>query len=231
MKVARTGALGLLLLYCLFSSMILAQEPSEEELERWFENDDQIDPVEKRGGGEQLELMAPDASGDVPLSHTWLILSPRSVQSGWVAITQCHEALDAVPDAEVVYRFKQMRGLRVTEAVNIGRVWVEGQSVQLKDVGERARLCTGLEANILNRQGEGRYLLRYGPFQRRFLDSYFPMHIILDVDYSNSLLELEAITPEASEGLVLSHAGKQLELEAWFRGKLYIQLQFLKAGK
>jgi hypothetical protein len=131
----------------------------------------------------------------------------------------------------VVYRFRQMRGLHVTEARHIGRAWVEGQSVQLKDVGKEARLCVELEAQILYHQEDGRYLLRYGPFQRKFLDSYFPLHISLDVDYSEAPLKLEKITPAPTQGFAHREGKNRLSLEGWFRGKLTIELLFREDGE
>lgn len=209
---------------------VMAQEPSEEELERWFEDDEQLEPYVKRGGGEQLEFIAPDTSQRIPFSQTRLHLTPQSVQTGWVGAVQCHDDLDPVPDAEVVYRFRRMRNLRVTKASGIGRAWVVGQSVQLKDVGKAARLCIELEAQVLYPQADALYLLRYGPFQRKFLDSYFPMHIVLEVDFGEAPLKLEKITPAPTQGFAHRQGRDRLALEGWFRGKLTVELLFREEG-
>lgn len=203
-----------------------AGEPSEEELERWFESDEQHYPFEKRGGDEHLEFVTPDPAQRIPLSQTRLRLSPQSLQSGWAGIVQCHDRLDPVPDAEVVYRFRQMRELRITEASDIGHAWVEGQSVQLKDVGKSARLCVELEAKVLMGQDDGRYLLRYGPFQRKFLDSYFPMHVLLEVEYPQEKLKMEKISPPRTKGFEFRQAEGRVMVEAWVRGLLFIELLF-----
>ncbi len=232
-SVKRTPAIlsPLLLLIALVAPCpVLAQELNEEELERWFEDDEQLEPYVKRGGGEQLEFLAPDTSQRIPFSQTRLHLTPRSVQTGWVGVVQCHDGLDPVPDAEVVYRFRRMRNLRVTEASGIGRAWVVGQSVQLKDVGKAARLCVELEAQVLYRQTNALYLLRYGPFQRKFLDSYFPMHIVLEVEYGETSLKLEEITPAPTQGFARRQGRNRLALEGWFRGKLTVELLFRKEG-
>ena len=207
-----------------------AQSLSEEELDRWFEDDEQSEPYQKRGGSEQLEFIAPDTTQRIPFSQTRLTLSPQGIQTGWTSIVQCHDGLDAVPDAEVVYSFRLMRGLRVTEARHIGRAWVEGQSVQLKDVGKGARLCVEMEAKLLARQSDGRYRLRYGPFQRRFLDSYFPLHVALEVRYPAAQLSLDEITPAPGEGYTLKRGENRINLDAWFRGKLTFELLFHTAG-
>ena len=204
----------------------LAREPSEEELERWFESDEQRYPVELRGGDEQLVFIPPDPAQRIPFSQTHLGISSQSLQSGWVSVVQCHDGLDPVPDAEVVYRFRQMRKLRVTEASGIGQAWVEGQSVQLKDVRKGARLCTELEAKVLTQLQDGHYRMRYGPFQRRFLDSYFPLHVALKVQYPPGMLVFEQITPTPGKHYELVRKEDGLELDAWFKGQLTFELLF-----
>ncbi|OOZ40492.1 hypothetical protein BOW53_07535 [Solemya pervernicosa gill symbiont] len=203
-----------------------AQALNGDALERWFESDELETPYEDRGGDGELQFLQPAPDQKIPFSQTNIHLTNTSHTDGWVSIEQCHEGLDPVPDAEVVYRFKQMRGLRVTKVENIKSVWIDGQSVQLKDVAKQARLCLAFDAHSLLRREGGRYLLRYGPFQHRFLDSYFPMHILLTVDYSQSPLALAAVTPLATEGYRLEQTAQRFSADAWFRGRLTIELQF-----
>ena len=132
----------------------------------------------------------------IPHSHTDLRLDRQSTTEGWVTVEQCHQGLDAVPSAEVVYRFVEMRRLRVIQAENIEKAWVEGQSVQLKNVANGAHLCVALQARLLHRTDNDNYRMNYGPFQRRFLDSYFPMHVTLEVDYTNTGLRFSSVIPK-----------------------------------
>ncbi len=222
-------ALSLLhyLVFVMFhASSALAQELSDEVLEQWLESGDQAPPYEKQGGSEALKFIYPPPDKPLPASHTLLELTEVSIESGWVNVEQCHTELDPVPDAEVIYQFRQMRNLRVTEAKGIEQFWIEGQSVQLKNIGRGARLCLSLEAQILNQTDSGDYRLHYGPFQRRFLDSYFPMHVSLKVDYSRTLLTYGAIMPVVTEGFSVVQEGKRIAIDAWFRGKLTIALEF-----
>ncbi len=207
---------------------LLAAEYTEEELERWFEEEGAEQPYQDRGGSEQLEFISPVEDRQTPFSRTWLEITPQSLDTGWVGITQCHDGLDAVPDAEVVYRFREMRSLRITESIGIAQAWVEGKSVQIKNVGRDARLCVELEAKVLKRMGNGRYRIRYGPFQRRFLDSYFPLHVAMRVQYPRTLLQFQKVLPAPSDGFTLKEEENHITLNAWFRGKLVIELQFAK---
>lgn len=215
-------------LLCLLvvSGPLPSQEMTEEELERWFEDDDAPLPYQKRGGSAQLEFLAPITDRSIPYSHTRLSFTANSMASGWVAIAQCHHGLDAVPDAEVVYRFEQMRGLIITETYNIAEARIEGQSVQLRNISRGGRLCVEMEAKLLKHDNDGKYRLRYGPYMRKFLDSYFPMHVALEVNYPSALLILDKVSPAPEEGMSLKQKSGWLGVEAWFRGMLVIELQF-----
>jgi hypothetical protein len=139
---------------------------------------------------------------------------------------QCHEGLDPVPDAQVVYRFRAMRGLQVVESQHIARAVVEGQSVQLKDIAHQARLCVSAEVQILNPLPEGGFHLRYGPFKRKFLDSYFPMHVSLEVAYPQELLELSNLRPQSEGAYQLTREAGRLVADTWFSGELTFEIGF-----
>lgn len=215
----------------IFSCRLFALELTDEELESWFEEEGSEPPYVNRGGGEALEFIPPVPDRRTPFSQTVLEITPESLDTGWVSISQCHDELDAVPDAQVVYQFREMRNLTITESSKIDRAWVDGASVQMKNVGWSARLCVELEARVLAKQDSGDYLIRYGPFQRRFLDSYFPMHVAVEVRYPSTLLTLTSTLPTPSEGLMLEEKADHLLIDAWFRGKLVIELHFAKGDK
>lgn len=215
---------GSFLLVVLLLLPVAGRSDSDEQFERWGEEEP---AYVDRSGGPELVFIDPVKDRPTPYSLTEITVSEQSIDTGWVVIEQCHHGLDAVPDAEVVYRFASMRKLHILEAIGIGSAWVEGQSVQLKQIDRGARLCVGLEARVLHRLDDGRYRIRYGPFQRRFLDSYFPMHVAMQVRYPHETLYLDAIAPPAAAGLPLEQEEGRLGLEAWFRGKLFVEFYFL----
>ncbi len=125
-----------------------------------------------------------------------LIITPDSLRTGWVQNEQCHYALDPVPELEVVFNPERVRDLRILRADHVGKAWVDGASVQLQNVYRDAVLCLASENRILQASGDGeRYMLIAGPFMRRFLDGYFPMKVVLSVDYPAELLRLHDIGP------------------------------------
>lgn len=208
------------------SPLLPAAEPSEEELERWFESDEPDAPYQSYRGGEQLEFIQPLREKPTPFSQTRLRLTVQSMQTGWVEVSQCHDHLDPVADAEVVYSFEQMRGLHITGQQGIAEARVSGDSVQLRDISRGASLCVALQARILRQSGSGGYRMRYGPFMRKFLDSYFPMHVALEVVYPAQRLSLVRVTPSPAGGYEHSDASGRYSIDAWFRGKLVFELYF-----
>ena len=61
-------------------------------------------------------------------------------------VRQCYQGLDAVPAAEVVYQYRNMRALRIQSKSNIGAAFTRRQTVQLSDVQPVAAVCVQLEA-------------------------------------------------------------------------------------
>lgn len=155
-----------------------------------------------------------------------LIITPDSLRTGWVQNEQCHYALDPVPELEVVFSPERVRDLRILRAEHVGKVWVEGASVQLQNVRPDAMLCLASENRILQASGGGeRYMLIAGPFMRRFLDGFFPMKVVLSVDYPFDLLTLHDVGPAPLKPTPLPNDG-YVELSALFEGKLFVAMQF-----
>jgi hypothetical protein len=106
-----------------------------------------------------------------------ITLTRDSLSTGWGRLEQCHSHIDAVPSSQVVYSRDRIRGLRVVRADNIGRVWVQENSVQMENVGRDAMLCVEADTRALASDGQNGYVLRTGPYMRRFLDGYYPMRV------------------------------------------------------
>lgn len=206
----------------------LAVEPmSPEELEQWFRQDE----PDTRGVNEgELRFLPVPPRGRTPLSENRLLLTRQSLRDGWVAIEQCHRNLDPVAAVEVVYRYRNLRGLRIVRSRHIGRARVEGSSVQLADVTAGAVLCVALEAQILYRQANGQYRLPNGPFERRFLDGFYPMHLKMRVIYPADLILFIGNTPATAPGFRVMSGPGEVNIDAWFEGRLSIELRFAQIG-
>ena len=163
-----------------------------------------------------------------PHRHTkHLTIKPDSLTSGWIANRQCHYELDQVSAMEIVFGKDRVRKLKVARSQNIERVWIEGSTVQMTNIGADAFVCVESENKILERNIGDAYVLKSGPYMRRFLDGYFPMKVDLTVDYPQNLLTVTGIEPEELK-TASSLAPGRVAVNALFEGRLMINLHFTK---
>ena len=157
-----------------------------------------------------------------------ILITASSLDGGWVGLEQCHHHLDPVPASEVVYRAERVRALRILVSTNIGESWVEGASVQLRDVRPGASLCVAAQSRALHPLAEGGYRLRNGPYLRRFLDGYYPMRVSLDIRYPDDRIRLVAFAPPDQAGFRVHAEPGRIRAEAWFEGRLFTQFDFCR---
>jgi len=195
----------------------------------WPDEPDLAEQVAAVNDGELEFIPAADANG----AHAHLNrirITPESLDQGWVSLVQCHENLDAVPAAQILFRAGGIRNLGIDEARNIGRAWVEGHTVQLTDVGADARLCLRAESRALHALGDGLYRLRNGPYMRRFLDGYYPMRVALNIHYPADLLQLVGQSPASQPGFDVDRSEHGLDVDATFEGRLVACFDFCAKG-
>jgi hypothetical protein len=161
--------------------------------------------------------------------HNRITLSRQSLQDGWAGLYQCHTNLDAVPAAEVVFRPGRMRNLQVEKVSAIGRAWVEGHSVQLEDVASGAELCLSGETQVVVTEPGGGFQVRNGPFMRRFLDGFYPMHVRLEIVLPPGDWALVSSQPIDQPGFAIARTAEGLDVEAWFEGELRTEFHFAPA--
>lgn len=165
---------------------------------------------------------------DKPLHHhqNRIRIDSDSLSSGWVSLSQCHDNLDPVPRAQITFREGFVRDLRVDTFTHIEDAWIEGASVQLRNVERGARLCLSAQTRALRNNGNGYFNLLNGPYMRKFLDGYYPMRVSLEVDFPAQLLTLIDIEPSAQPGLKLDERPGTIRMDAVFEGALITLIQF-----
>jgi len=197
--------------------------------EGWPDEPDLAEQVAAVNDGELAFIPAAAAEG----AHTHLNrirITAESLEGGWVSLVQCHEHLDAVPAAQILFRAGGIRDLTIDEARDIGHAWVEGHSVQLEDVGADARLCLHAESRALYALGDGLYRLRNGPYMRRFLDGYYPMRVALAIDYPAELIHLVGQSPATQSGFDVHTTTHGIDVDATFEGRLVTCFDFCSNG-
>ena len=125
-----------------------------------------------------------------------------------------------------LYHRKRVRNIKITKAVNIGKAWVERNSVQLRDVKKNAQLCVEADSKALSRNADGSYTLKNGPFMRRFLDGFFPMRVSMDLQLPKTVKFL-SIHPQQQHGFRVNSSIKGVHFDAWFEGKLNTKIKLI----
>jgi hypothetical protein len=214
----------LLLALLATSSGALAQSPSQQELEDWFNAP--ADPSAADVNEGELNFLRIPPTKPVHHHHNVLIISDRTLRDGWAELRQCHTHLDKVPATQIVFREDRVRDLRILSYSGIQAAWVEGGTVQLKQIGENAQICVTLQSKVLYQQPDGNLHIPNGPFMRKFLDGYYPMHVSMDVIVKTRKLRFVDITPARQNGFKVTVAPQQVSFDAWFEGRLNTLLRF-----
>jgi hypothetical protein len=174
----------------------------------------------------ELQFLSQPPATPVHYTQNHIIISPDSLVTGWIQLRQCHYHLDAVPSAQVVYNASHTRNLRIVSESKIDKAWVEGSTVQLSGIHQQAILCIDAETRAFWPDDQGGFVLKNGPFMRRFLDGYYPMHVSLTIEYPGQLLRFRTSQPELQPGFQV-HAGQdKLNIDSWFAGRLFTELSF-----
>jgi len=198
--------------------------PPDPELEAWLEDDAEF-RIDEVNSGELVFLPTPPKKR--ALHHQNNIgINPDSITSGWVTLNQCFEHLDAVPSTQIVYNPDRIRNLTVKSLRNIEKAWIEGPSVQLANVGKEARICISATSKAFWRSKDGSFVLRNGPFMRRFLDGYYPLRLTMEVRYPNGLLSFNTIQPLPQKGFKITHERGRIAFDTWFEGELRTEIHF-----
>lgn len=217
------------LFFLLGQVAVSADEISPEELERWFNSDEFGPPMAtktKTVSDGHLAFLTSPPEDKLHHHHNRVTILPNSLTDGWVKVTQCHNNLDQVSAAQVVFKKERVRNLKVVESKNIGRAWVEGPTVQMTDIGPNATICLQARTRALYIKNDGSYCLRNGPFMRRFLDGYFPIRVSMDVYYQGTGLKLVNTSPVEQKGFSIWQKPEQLGFDTIFEGRLKTEFSF-----
>jgi len=206
----------LLMPVCAFTTETLDDE--------WFDDDLEA-RVATVNVGDLVFLSEPPREA-VHHHHSRITLDSDSMDNGWVTVIQCHSQLDAVSRSQVLYHETRARELSIISYENIQAAWVEGHTVQLTDVEHDASICIRVKMRALEFNEDGSFSLRNGPFMRRFLDGYYPMHVSMDIEVPRDYLRFLDIRPRRQNGFKVDETAEGLYVDTWFEGKLYTEVRF-----
>lgn len=215
----------------LLSSPLSARDLSQEELEKWFASDDMQPPVFLATDVNEGDLVFLETIPVVKVHHhqNKMTIEPQSLSNGWVKLQQCHNHLDKVGRAQILFRKNMIKQLEIVSYRNIEQAWIKDNTVQLRNISDNAQLCVAAISQALIANSDGSFSLRNGPFMRRFLDGYYPMHVTMNISLSGTGLQLASISPASQQGFHVWQNSEQVGYEAWFEGRLRTELRFKPA--
>lgn len=213
--------------FAIVSVMGMKSINSNDEWERFIGDDSEERALAVNEGDLEFLVSPPDKPPHV--LHNKLDINSQSLKDGWVDLVQCHENLDQVSIAEIMYHGRRTRNIEVLSSVGVEKAWVEKNSVQLVNISDNARICISAEVHSLYPNFDGSYSMYNGPFHRRFLDGYYPMRVTMDVTLPSGELSFAAINPMEQKGFSVSHDNKGMQVDALFVGELNIEVYFDEA--
>ena len=202
-----------------------------EQMEAWLNDfsDDSTQRALAVNEGE-LEFLTHAPPKRPHLLENKFTISQQSLKDGWVKMIQCHQNLDVVSVAQILYHGRRTRHIKVLSSSGIAKAWVEKNSVQLEDIGNSARLCIQAEVHSLYSNYDGSYSMHNGPFLRKFLDGYYPMRVTMDVSLPSEYLAYEGTYPLTQEGFKVTSDSTGMQVDALFVGELSIEVMFSEVG-
>jgi hypothetical protein len=200
----------------------------DDDWDKWIDDDAEARALAVNEGALEFLTAPPDKPPHE--LHNKLVIHSRSLQDGWIDLVQCHENLDRVSLAEIMYHGRRTRNIKVLSSIGIERVWVERNTVQMVNISDNARVCVTAQVHSLFPNFDGTYSMRNGPFHRRFLDGYYPMHVTMEVTLPEGELSFGAITPVEQQGFSVNHDKESMTVDALFVGELNIEVYFDGAG-
>jgi hypothetical protein len=173
----------------------------------------------------ELQLLDQPPEVAAHYHHNRMMITERSLRDGWVTMYQCHSDLDKVHASQIVYDADHIRNIEIQSSENIGSARVEGNTVQMTDIDADSKICISADKRALSYEN-GSYFLRLGPFMRRFLDGYYPMHVRVEVCYPD-FIELVRTKPVNAVRHANSEKRKSYaDIDVWVVGKLDIEFMF-----
>ncbi|WP_173271889.1 hypothetical protein [Thiosulfatimonas sediminis] len=196
----------------------------------WLEDDSNLNISVNEG---QLTYVDPALTeGNYALENRLRILKDAT-QTQQIEFTQCHKNLDAINSIEIVYNPKTTTNLDVLSSTNIANIEVGADKVALSKVQKGAQICIrGISTTLTYNPTLQVWELPRGPYMRKFLDGYYPMHLqeVLELGESNlAFVKLQikngpAIQPLKQIGQNAN--GTTVTFDYYFEGRLQPTYQF-----
>lgn len=205
------------------------EQQSQAELEAWLNDDSET--TQKNMHEDKPIFLDENQTEKILHSKNLVIITKESIDTGWVTIEQCHYNLDEIMETQIVYQYKSMRNLKILSTSNIENAWVEKNSVLLNNTKDDASICISVDAKIFYQKPNKTFTLVSGPYHRKVLDSYLPIHVSYAVKYPAKYLQYIGIKPDLKDKLRLLLQQGKVAVDTYFKGKLKIEMKFREINR
>lgn len=199
-------------------------EANEQPDTEWM-FDDFEERVNRVSEGE-LRFLSEPPEKDVHFHNNRMQLNADSIKTGWAKLEQCHKHLDAQDSVQITFSRNTIRKLEIISKKGVDRAWIEQSNVELEGVHSGANVCLRFESRVMHDEDNGFVSVRTGPYMRRFLDGYYPMHVYLEVSYPCKDLKFIRTVHDPQPGFEVGIRECQVYIDTWFEGELYTKLLF-----
>ncbi len=154
-----------------------------------------------------------------------ITIDEHSLETGVVNTHTCHFNLDPIDRVEIMFSRERLQDLDIVSYEGIGSVSRDGHLVSLREVSRGATICISLRTRSLERVDNG-FVLKGGPLQRRFLDSFHPMAMSGRVHLGTNQLVFQTMTPTSQAGWRVDSQPGRIEYGGYFAGTLQTEIHF-----
>lgn len=154
-----------------------------------------------------------------------IVINELSLETGLVDTHTCHHNLDPIDRVEIMFSKDRLNDLEIVSHQGIGQVSRNEHLVSLRDVTRGASICIFVRTRSLEPLGEG-YVLKGGPLQRRFLDSFHPMMMHGTVHLGTHQLAFNSMSPDRQPGWTIDVGPGRIEYGGFFAGTLQTEIRF-----
>lgn len=154
-----------------------------------------------------------------------IVIDELSLETGLVNTHTCHHNLDPIDRVEIMFSRDRLEDLEIVSHHGIGEVSRNEHLVSLRNVSRGAGICIFVRTRSLEVAGDG-YILKGGPLQRRFLDSFHPMMMQGTVHLGTHQLAFRSMSPANQPGWAVNVSQGRIEYGGYFAGTLQTEIHF-----
>ena len=166
----------------------------------------------------ELKFLDPSGVPEGYWLHNIINIDQSSLKTGWVQFEQCHYELDPTNLITITYNKDRTKNLAVKHSLGIEKHTIIDTHIDLKNIQKGAEICVFGETKTLHKTPQG-FVMKRGPYMRRFLDGYYPMHVEESITYNPKIYpDIKYYINQLGRTFKLEY--NSINAQYWFEGEL-----------